>query len=136
VLKAIDIVSIIILLILTMILANTIAMGVRERTSEYGALRALGFTPGHIRYFIIGESITVGLIAGLIGVGIAWPLVNNGMAAVIEENMGAMFPYFRIDPSTIVTALVLALALGGLSGLVPAIQAGRLSVVNALRRVE
>ncbi|MET0283822.1 MAG: ABC transporter permease, partial [Polyangiales bacterium] len=112
VLKAIDIVSIIILLILTMILANTIAMGVRERTSEYGALRALGFTPGHIRYFIIGESITVGLLAGLIGVGIAWPLVNNGMAAVIEENMGAMFPYFRIEPTTIVTALLLALALG------------------------
>ncbi|HEX5658452.1 MAG TPA: FtsX-like permease family protein [Polyangiales bacterium] len=136
VLKAIDVVSIIILLILTMILANTIAMGVRERTSEYGALRALGFTPGHIRYFIIGESITVGLIAGLIGVAIAWPLVNNGMAAVIEENMGAMFPYFRIEPTTIAIALLLALALGALSGLVPAIQAGRLSVVNALRRVE
>lgn len=136
VLKAIDVVSIIILLILTMILANTIAMGVRERTTEYGALRALGFTPGHIRYFIIGESITVGLIAGLIGVGVAWPLVNNGMAAVIEENMGAMFPYFRIEPTTIVVALGLALALGALSGLVPAIQAGRLSVVNALRRVE
>jgi putative ABC transport system permease protein len=136
VLKAIDIVSIIILLILTMILANTIAMGVRERTTEYGALRALGFTPGHIRYFIVGESITVGLFAGLLGVGIAWPLVNNGMSAVIEENMGGMFPYFRIEPNTIVIALVLALALGALSGLVPAIQAGRLSVVNALRRVE
>lgn len=136
VLKAIDIVSIIILLILTMILANTIAMGVRERTSEYGALRALGFTPGHIRFFILGESITVGLIAGLVGVGIAWPLVNNGMSAVIEENMGGVFPYFRIDPSTIVVALVLAVALGALSGLVPAIQAGRLSVVNALRRLE
>ncbi len=136
VLKAIDIVSIIILLILTMILANTIAMGVRERTTEYGALRALGFTPGHIRYFIIGESITIGLVAGLLGVAIAWPLVNNGMAAVIEENMGAMFPYFRIESQTIVLALVLALALGALSGLVPAIQAGKLSVVNALRRVE
>ncbi|MDB4974602.1 MAG: putative transport system permease protein, partial [Myxococcaceae bacterium] len=51
VLQAIDIVSAIILLILMMILANTIAMGVRERTSEYGALRALGFSPGHIRFF-------------------------------------------------------------------------------------
>jgi putative ABC transport system permease protein len=136
VLKAIDIVSVIILLILTMILANTIAMGVRERTTEYGALRALGFTPNHIRYFIIGESVTVGLIAGLLGVGIAWPLVNRGMAAVIEENMGGIFPYFRIEPSTLVLALALALLLGALSGLVPAIQAGRLSVVNALRRVE
>jgi putative ABC transport system permease protein len=55
ILAAIDVVSFIILLILVMILANTIAMGVRERTSEYGALRALGFSPGHIRFFILGE---------------------------------------------------------------------------------
>ena len=136
VLKAIDIVSGIILLILIMILANTIAMGVRERTSEYGALRALGFLPKHIRFFIIGESITIGLIAGGVGVGLAYPLINNGMSRFIEENMGGMFPYFRVDPGTVITALVLAVTLGLIAGLVPAIQAGRLSVVNALRRVE
>jgi len=136
ILKAIDIVSAIILLILMMILANTIAMGVRERTSEYGALRALGFMPGHIRFFIIGESAVVGLLAGLLGVAIAWPLVNNGVSAVIEENMGGMFPYFRVEPVTVVIAVALALGLGLLAGIVPAIQAGKLSVVNALRRVE
>jgi putative ABC transport system permease protein len=135
VLKAIDIVSLIILLILMMILANTIAMGVRERTNEYGALRALGFSPGHIRFFIVGESTTVGLLAGLVGVAIAWPLVNKGVSAVIEENMGGMFPYFRIEPVTIALALGLAVLLGALAGLVPAIQAGRLTVVNALRRI-
>lgn len=135
ILKAIDIVSFIILLILVMILGNTIAMGVRERTTEYGALRALGFSPGHVRFFIIGESTFVGLCAGLIGVALAIPLVNNGMSRFIEENMGGMFPYFRIDPGTIVLALVLASALGLLAGLVPAIQAGKLTVVNALRRI-
>lgn len=136
VLKAIDIVSAIILLILVMILANTIAMGVRERTTEYGALRALGFSPGHIRFFIIGESTVLGLTAGLLGVALAWPLVNQGMSAFIEENMGGMFPYFRIETGTIVLAIVLAMALGALAGLVPAIGAGRMTVVNALRRVE
>ncbi|MDB4987650.1 MAG: transporter ATP-binding protein, partial [Myxococcaceae bacterium] len=135
ILKAINVVSLIILLILMMILANTISMGVRERTSEYGALRALGFSPGHIRFFIVGESITVGLIAGVVGVGLAWPLVNQGISAVIEENMGGMFPYFRVEPATAVMALVLAICLGALAGIVPAIQAGRLTVVNALRRV-
>ncbi|MDB4975431.1 MAG: putative transport system permease protein, partial [Myxococcaceae bacterium] len=69
----------IILLILMMILANTIAMGVRERTSEYGALRALGFSPGHIRFFIIGESITIVLVAGILGIGLAWPMINQGI---------------------------------------------------------
>lgn len=135
ILKAIDIVSVIIMLILVMILANTIAMGVRERTTEYGALRALGFSPGHVRFFIIGESTFVGLCAGLLGVAIAWPLVNNGASRFIEENMGGIFPYFRINPGTIVLALSLAVALGLVAGLVPAIQAGKLTVVNALRRV-
>jgi putative ABC transport system permease protein len=136
ILKAVNVVTVIILLILVMILANTIAMGVRERTSEYGALRALGFSPGHIRFFIIGESTTIGLAAGLLGIAIAWPLVNQGMARFIEENMGGMFPYFRTETTTLVLAMVLALALGALAGVVPAIQAGKLTVVNALRRVE
>lgn len=135
ILKAIDVVSVIILLILVMILANTIAMGVRERTTEYGALRALGFSPGHVRFFIIGESTFVGLCAGLLGVGLAVPLVNGGMSRFIEENMGGMFPYFRIDSGTVVLALALATALGFLAGLVPAAQAGKLSVVDALRRI-
>jgi putative ABC transport system permease protein len=136
IMKAINVVSVIILLILVMILANTIAMGVRERTSEYGALRALGFLPQHIRMFILGESATLGILAGLLGVGLAVPLVNGGMSRFIEENMGGMFPYFRVEPVTVVLAIVLAVVLGLLSGIVPAIQAGRLSVVNALRRVE
>jgi putative ABC transport system permease protein len=136
IMKAINIVSVIILLILVMILANTIAMGVRERTSEYGALRALGFMPRHIRVFILGEAATLGIAAGVLGVGLAVPLVNGGMSRFIEENMGGMFPYFRVDNVTVVLALGLALLLGLLSGAVPAMQAGKLSVVNALRRVE
>jgi putative ABC transport system permease protein len=136
IMKAINVVSVIIMLILVMILANTIAMGVRERTSEYGALRALGFLPSHIRLFILGESATLGVLAGVLGVAMAVPLVNGGMSRFIEENMGGMFPYFRVDPATVVLAIVLAVVLGLASGIVPAIQAGRLSVVNALRRVE
>jgi putative ABC transport system permease protein len=136
IINAIDVVSGIILLILVMILANTIAMGVRERTSEYGALRALGFMPGHVRIFILGESATLGLAAGVLGVGLAVPLVNGGMSRFIEENMGGMFPYFQVESTTVALALALALALGLASGVVPALQAGRLSVVNALRRIE
>jgi putative ABC transport system permease protein len=136
IMKAINVVSLVILLILVMILANTIAMGVRERTSEYGALRALGFLPSHIRLFILGESATLGVLAGVVGVGLAVPLVNGGMSRWIEENMGGMFPYFRVETSTAILAIALAVVLGLASGVVPAIQAGRLSVVNALRRVE
>ena len=59
-LRAIDVVSVVILLIMTAILGNTIAMGVRERTSEYGMLRALGFMPKQIVLFVLGESLVIG----------------------------------------------------------------------------
>src|SRR6202158_2832097 len=56
---ALDVVSLVILVIMAMIVGNTIAMGVRERTHEYGVLRAIGFTPGHLMMFIFGESLIV-----------------------------------------------------------------------------
>ena len=55
VLKAMDIVSAVILVIMTLILGNTIAMGVRERTNEYGVLRAIGFLPSHVALWVVGR---------------------------------------------------------------------------------
>ncbi|XYH95366.1 ABC transporter permease [Sorangium sp. So ce1128] len=135
VLTALNVVSIIILLIMMMILGNTIAMGVRERTREYGVLRALGFEPKHVRIFIIGEAATVGLLAGLVGLAIAYPIVDLGMGRWLEENMGGMFPYFRIDPATMVIAVLLSMGLSLAASLIPAHRASKLSVTDALRRV-
>lgn len=135
VLTAIDLMSLVILGIMLLILANTIAMGVRERTSEYGVLRAIGFRPPHIAQFIVAESTFVGLIGGLIGLGLAYPLVEMGLGRFLEENMGGMFPYFRIANATVIAAIVLSAALGAVAGLVPAYQASRLDVVDSLRRV-
>jgi putative ABC transport system permease protein len=135
VLVALDIVSIIILAIMMLILGNTIAMGVRERTTEYGVLRALGFQPGHIRLFIVGEAVTVALLSALVGLGLSYPIVQLGMGRWLEENMGAFFPYFRINPLTMVVALTLTVALGAIASLVPAVRAGRLVVTDALRRI-
>lgn len=136
IIAAIDWVSLIILIILVLILGNTMAMGVRERTNEYGVLRALGFSPGHIRFFIVGEGVTLGILAGLAGLGIAYPLVNGGMSRFIEENLGGMFPYFRIEPVTAAMAMGLAIALGAVAALIPAIRAGQVPVVDALRRID
>jgi putative ABC transport system permease protein len=135
ILSALDVVSLIILLIMMLILGNTIAMGVRERTTEYGVLRALGFRPGHIRLFIIGEALTVALLAGIVGVALSYPIVQLGMGRWLEENMGSFFPTFRIDPASAVLAAILTLILGGIAALIPAIQAGRLQVTEALRRI-
>ena len=135
ILKVLNIVSIIILVIMLMILGNTIAMGVRERTREYAVLRAIGFLPSHIRLFVVGEATALGIVAGGLGVGIAYPFVNNVMGRAIEENMSAWFPYFRVEPTVAVAAVVIAVVLATLAALIPAIQAGRISVTEALRRV-
>jgi putative ABC transport system permease protein len=135
VLDAIDVVSVLILVILLLILGNTVAMGVRERTNEYGVLRALGFGPGHVAMFIVGESILLGAFAGVLGLGLAYPLVNLGMGRFIEENMGGMFPFFRIQPDAAVLAMLFALALGAIAAAIPAWRASRLTTVEALRRV-
>jgi putative ABC transport system permease protein len=136
ILKALDIVSIIILLIMMLILGNTIAMGVRERTREYGVLKALGFSSGHVRTFVIGEALTVGVLSGALGLLLSYPIVELGMGRFLEENFGSWFPYFRLSASTAVVAVVLSVAIGALSSIIPARQAARLPVIDALRRVE
>lgn len=128
-------VSFIILLIMLLILGNTIAMGVRERTREYAVLRAIGFEPWHVRFFVIGEAVALGIVSGLVGLGLGYPFVNDVVGRALEENMGAWFPYFRVQPSTGLVAVLLAIGLATGASLLPAIQAGRVSVIDALRRV-
>jgi len=135
ILTAINVVSIVILLIMMLILGNTIAMGVRERTTEYGVLRAIGFRPGHVAAFIIGESITVGLLGGGLGLAIGYPMINKGMGLWLEENMGGLFPVFGITRSTAIAAFVLAVGLAAVAAALPAWRAAQLKVVDALRRV-
>ncbi len=134
-LSALDIISIIIMVIMMMILGNTIAMGVRERTREYGVLRAIGFGPGAIAFFVIGEAAVVGLLAGGVGLALSVPVVELGMGRWLEENMGAWFPYFRIDVKTYVMSMALAIGLALVASIIPARGASRLQVTEALRRL-
>ena len=131
---AMDVVSVVILLIMTMIVGNTIAMGVRERTHEYGVLRAIGFTPRHLMVLIFGESLFITAIGGALGLLIAVPTVN-GFGKFIEDNLGSFFPYFAISSGTVALAAVLALLVGLGSAVLPAWTAARLQVTMALRRL-
>jgi putative ABC transport system permease protein len=135
ILKGIDIVSVVITLIMALIVGNTIAMGVRERTNEYGVLRAIGFLPHHVSRFILVEGIVIGVLGGVIGVLLGYPLVNNALGRMIEENMGNMFPQFKVQPGIAAFAFGLATLLGLVAAILPARKASRLQVVEALRRV-
>ena len=135
ILGALDIVSLIIMLIMMLVLGNTIAMGVRERTQEYGVLLALGFRPKHIAAFVVGEGVTIGLLGGGLGLLIAYPLIEQGVGRFLEENMGAWFPYFSIPPEVAAMALGFAAVLAAIAAGIPAYRATKLDVIDALRRL-
>jgi putative ABC transport system permease protein len=135
ILTGMDVVSMIILAIMALILGNTIAMGVRERTNEYGVLRAVGFLPRHLVQLIVVESIVTGLLGAAIGLGLGTLLVNGALSPFLEENMGGMFPYFQVTTKTTVAVIVLSLALSTAAALLPAFRAARLKPVDAIRQV-
>jgi putative ABC transport system permease protein len=135
VLKAMDIVSAVILLIMTLVLGNTIAMGVRERSGEYGVLRAIGFRPGHVALWVVAESLVTASIGGALGVALAWPFINLVVGRIIEESMGSIFPYFHLEPNNMLLAMILSAALGAAAAAIPAWRASQLRVVDAVRRV-
>jgi putative ABC transport system permease protein len=135
VLTAVNVISVVILLIMMLVLGNTIAMGVRERTNEYGVLKALGFSSRQIALFVFGEAVTIALAGGLLGLAVAYPFVELAVGRWLEENMGNFFPYFRVPPAVAVVALVMTVGLGLAAAALPALSASRLKVVDALRRV-
>jgi putative ABC transport system permease protein len=135
VLTALDLVSLAILAIMTLILGNTIAMGVRERTNEFATMRAIGFLPSHLRWFVLGEAAVLGFLGGALGIAIAFPLVQGMLGRFLEENFGNIFPVFRLPVSATVWAGVLSIKLGvGAAGL-PARTAARVRVTEALRKL-
>lgn len=135
VLTTLDVVAMAILFIMTLIVGNTISMGVRERTSEYGALLAIGFLPRQLAFFIVLESLIIGVLGGGLGVLLSYPIVSKGIGMFVEENMSALFPYFRVSPWLGVAALGTASLAAAVAAIIPALQVFRLKVVDALRRV-
>jgi putative ABC transport system permease protein len=135
VLSAFGLGSIVILLIMALVLVNTIAMNVRERTHEYGVLRAIGFPPGHIFGFIVGESVLVALVGGLLGVGLVVGLINHTLGPLFDVTAGAPRNFFTPTP-TMLLALAAAVGLGLLAGALPARRASRLKTTDALRRLD
>ncbi len=136
VLKAFTAISFGILAIMLLILANSVGMNVRERTHEYGVLRAVGFLPKHVGGFILGESVFIAALGGGVGVLLTALLINGMMGPAIEENMAGLFPYFRTPTNVFVMAFGVSVALGILAAAWPAWRASRLPVTDSLRRID
>jgi putative ABC transport system permease protein len=109
---------------------NTMLMGARERIPEVGVLKTLGFTGGAVAILHLFEALLVCLIGGALGTALAWAAARGqGL------KLGPMyFPIFLLEDQTKLQALGITVALGLLAGVAPATMAGRLRIVQALRR--
>jgi len=109
--------------------ANTMVMAVRERTSEVGVLKTLGFTDAMIFGMVLAEAAAITFTGGLIGALGAKKMVTG-------FSLGGLLPPMTVRWNTVWTGVVIAVLIGAVSGFIPAWQASRLRIVNALRRVD
>jgi putative ABC transport system permease protein len=110
--------------------ANTMAMSVRERTTEIAVMRTLGFPSATIFLLIAGEALIMALVGGVIGVTLARVIVNPDFMQA-----GAFIPVFGVNNTNVAMGVVLSAVIGVLAGVIPATMASRLKIVDALRRV-
>ena len=110
---------------------NTMAMSVRERTTEIAVMRTLGFPSGTIFALVVGEGLVVAVLGGAIGAAIARLTINGEFLQLA----GGFIPAFGVTNWNVVVGLGLSALMGVLAALLPAIAASLLRVVDALRRV-
>lgn len=132
-LRGLDLISAIIAVIIILVMGNTLAMSVRERTKEYAVMRAIGFAPAAVLRVVLIEAACLGLLGVGCGLLLALPLINAAIGPAIESMFGNWFPYFRVTNSDALLALQIGVLGACASVLGPALRATRLSVHDALR---
>lgn len=111
------------------VVGNTMALAVRERTGEIAVLKTLGFSSPRIFRMVLSESMLIAFIGGLSGLAAAWLLVEG-----IKTFLARFLPNLILDSNIALQALVFMLLLGIITGLLPAFNALRLNIVTAFNR--
>lgn len=114
---------------LLLVTGNTMAIAVRERVRELAVLKAVGFSDGFVLGLILVETMVVAAVGGGLGVSLAKLFTLRG------DPTGGLLPFFYLAPQAMASGVGLALAVGLVAGILPALAAMRLRVVDALRRV-
>ncbi|MEE4219191.1 MAG: FtsX-like permease family protein [Xanthomonadales bacterium] len=111
-----------------LVAGNTMAYAVRERTNELAVLKAVGFTDSGVLGLVLGESFLLTAIGGGIGLTLAWLMVSAG-----DPTNGFLVTFF-IPGRDMVYGVILIAVMAFVAGILPAMQAQRLRIADALRR--
>jgi putative ABC transport system permease protein len=112
-----------------LVTGNTISQSVRERTGELGVLKAIGFTNEQVLGLVLLESCLLAVLGGVLGLALGKLLTARG------DPTGGMLPMFFFSNRDLLTGLGGCVVLGLITGFFPALQAMRLRVAEALRRI-
>lgn len=125
-------VSAVVVFAVLLIVANTMGMSIRERTSELAVLRALGFRKRQVLGMLTAESLAISISGAALGC-----LAAGGLLALTSGYQvgGAMPIYVQVDGYTLALTLAVAVAIGVLGTIVPAWHASHLNIAEALRFV-
>jgi putative ABC transport system permease protein len=123
-------VGVLVLISITLVVGNTMAMATRERTHEVGILKALGFTTPRVLAMLVAEATGLTLAGGTLGCAAAWLVLSSGFSAGYGP-LAAL----TVRASTVLLGLGASLAIGIAAGTLPAWRAARRPVVASLRRV-
>ena len=129
-----NVVSIVVIVIMLLVLANTMLMSARERYREYAIMKSLGFDGRRIAVLIFGESLLISGAGFIMLCLLLIPIFGVNPRAILGELMN-FFPVFQLQPLTVGLALLAVLATGVLAGIVPTATINRLRVTEGLRRL-
>ena len=111
-----------------LVAGNTMAYAVRERTNELAVLKAVGFTDMGVLGLVLGESFLLTAIGGGIGLALSWLMVSAG-----DPTKGFLSIFF-IPNRDLILGVILIGVTAFVAGILPALQAQRLHIADALRR--
>jgi len=130
ILLAIQAVSWVVIGVILLVLANTMAMSTRERLGEYAVLKTMGFRPRHLTGLILGESLLLALAGGGLGLALTFPAMR-----IFPESLAQYFGAFPLTGFTLGLGLGVALGVGVLAALLPAWRAAKVPIAPALGKV-
>ncbi len=125
--------GVIIVGVVVVIAANTIALNVRERVVEVAVLRTIGFSRPQIVGLVLGESLALAGLGGGLGLLLFVAAFSRLRGALMETRMAPFAAGMRVFPEVVALAAGVALAVGVLSAIVPAVLAARRPIVDGLR---
>jgi putative ABC transport system permease protein len=127
---AIKLVSFVVVFIIMVVVANTMAMTARERIGEYSIFKTLGFGGWYIAELVFGESLFITMIGCAVGIALTFPAAD-----IFSSALSTYFPVFNVAKKTIYMDIVASIIVGMVAALFPTWRAIKIRVADGLRRI-